>query len=86
MVQKFSERLRYFRVERPSEWLMDDFAGDAERLEAQAESLQRERDDLREALEMALPLIKCYANEDGDAFSVDLYDRTVAALAKGASQ
>lgn len=49
-----SEALAYFRVERPSEFLMDDFKRDAIKLEQQVESLERERDALREALEWVM--------------------------------
>ena len=42
--QLLSEKLKYWRAERPSEWLMDEFIRDVEKLQA-------ERYKLREALE-----------------------------------
>jgi len=45
--RKLSEKLKLFRIDRPSEWMMDEFARDAESLEA-------ENAELREAAQKLL--------------------------------
>lgn len=38
--QKLSDKIGFFRVERPSEWLMDEFKRDAELLEKHIKDLE----------------------------------------------
>jgi hypothetical protein len=56
MSKPFSERLEYFRIERPSEWLMDDFASNAKNLEETIERLVGENAELIEGLRYILSL------------------------------
>ena len=37
--RKLREKLKFFRIERPSEWMMDEFMRDAERLEQERNEL-----------------------------------------------
>lgn len=50
MSQKLSEHLIYWRVERPSEWLMDEFIRDATKLENDVTALRRGNTQLLESL------------------------------------
>lgn len=45
--KKLWERIEFFRVERPSEWLMDDFMRDAKKLEARISDLERTNAELK---------------------------------------
>ena len=44
--QKLSDKIGFFRVDRPSEWLMDEFKRDAESLEKHIKELEQERFEL----------------------------------------
>ena len=55
-----SEQLEYFRIERPSEWLMGDFIKDAKELETQI-------NDLR-GIELRLITLKQRFEKDESAF------------------
>lgn len=47
MSESLSEKIAFFRVERPSEWLMDEFKRDAEALEQRIKELEQENVDLK---------------------------------------
>lgn len=46
MSESLSEKIAFFRVERPSEWLMDEFKRDAEALEQRIKELEQENERL----------------------------------------
>lgn len=82
--QKHSERLTYFRIERPSEWLMDDFAREAKKLEATIESQERDIAELVEALTEAEEIVREVSEDMGLSYSnaVSCADTCQKALSK----
>ena len=54
---KLSEKLRYWRAERPDEWTMDEFISDSERLEAAHKAQQAEIERLTKLITKSLGLL-----------------------------
>tara|TARA_B110000977_G_C10709289_1_gene350565 strand:- start:256 stop:435 length:180 start_codon:yes stop_codon:yes gene_type:complete len=46
MTKKLSEKLKYWRAERPDEWTMDEFIRDAAKLEIKMESYKMRMNEL----------------------------------------
>lgn len=83
---KLSEKIAFFRVDRPSEWLMDEFKRDAEALEQRIKELEQERGRLHQFRAESTMARKILLNKGDDAEDVAPIDLKNALLKRDFKQ